>query len=88
MTKRSVLIIFTSINIIFIGAQVYKHARVTHLHYTHSTLLAQAQELDRAAESIRQQLCAHKDVAHIKKYAHDTLHMKPLALNRVKRLQT
>ncbi len=86
MTKRSVLIIFTLINIVFIAAQVYKHARINNLNYTHSTLIAETHTLDHAVESLRQQLCVHKDVGHIKKYAQETLHMKPLALNRVKRL--
>ena len=80
------LIIFTTINLVFIGAQVYKHARITHLNYTHSTLVAESHTLDHTAESLRQQLCVHKDVVHIKKYAQEVLGMKPLALHRVKRL--
>ena len=86
MTKRSLLIIFTSINIIFIGAQVYKHTKMTHLRYTQSNLIAQQQKFAHEAEILRQQICAHKDVGHIKQYAQEELHMKPLALNRVKRI--
>ena len=86
MTKRSLLIIFTAINVVFIGAQVYKHTRMTHLRYIQSGLVAEQQKLDHDAEVLRQQICAHKDIGHIKKYAQDELHMKPLPLNRVKRV--
>ncbi len=86
MTKRSMLIMFTTINIAFIGAQLYKHARMTHLRYTHSSILAEQQKLEHEAELLRQKLCAHKDVGQIKKYAQEELHMKPLALNRLKRI--
>lgn len=86
MTKRSILIMFTTINIAFIGAQLYKHARMTHLRYTHSNILAEQQKLEHEAESLRQRLCAHKDVAEIKKYAQNELRMKPLPLNRLKRI--
>lgn len=80
------LIMFTAINSAFIGAQLYKHARMTHLRYTYSSILAEQQKLDHEAESLRQKLCAHKDVAHIKKYAQEELNMKPLVLNRLKRI--
>jgi len=86
VTKRSLLIIFTTINVVFIGAQLYKHTRMTHLRYTQSTLIADQQKLDHEAEVLRQQICAHKDISHIKKYAADELRMKPLPLNRVKRI--
>jgi hypothetical protein len=86
VTKRSLLIIFTTINVVFIGAQVYKHTRMTHLRYVQSGLLAEQQKLEHDAELLRQQICAHKDIGHIKKYAQDELHMKPLPLNRVKRI--
>lgn len=86
VTQRSMLIIFTSLNLVFIGAQVYKHARMTHLNYTYSTLTAELHTLENNAEAVRQQLCAHKDIAHIKQYAQDVLNMKPLSLQRIKRL--
>lgn len=86
VNKRSFLILFTTLNIIFIAAQVYKHTRIVQLNYAQSKLLTDARTSEHTIESLRQQICAHKDITAIKKYAQEELHMKPLSLTKVKRI--
>jgi hypothetical protein len=86
MHKNSFLIACTIINLAFIGAQVFKHARVVQLNYTHNSITAEIKNIDHTIESLRQKICAHKDTSAIKTYAHTVLHMKPLSLAKVKRI--
>lgn len=86
MNKRSLIIIFTSLNLLFISAQVYKHTRVVQLNYAHNKIMSESKTLDHTIESLRQKICAHTDTNSIKIYAQEVLHMKPLALAKVKRI--
>jgi len=86
VTKRSAIILFTALNILFIGAQLYKHARMIDLTTAYHSGEKKLQELDHTIEALHQKICAHKNVENIKQYAQDVLHMKPLSLTKVKRI--
>ena len=86
MKKRSFLILFTSINLLFISAQIYKHTRIVQLNYAHNTLNTESKKLDHTLETLRQKICVHTNTQSIKAYAQNVLQMKPLSLTKVTRI--
>jgi hypothetical protein len=88
MTKRQIIGIFTGINLLFIGAQLYKHTRIVHLEYKTTQAIQSMRMLDHTIEELQQQICAHKNPHSIQKYAQDTLHMQPISLARIQRISS
>lgn len=85
--KRALFLgIFFGAQLVFIFAHIHKHTlfiRQSYRTQKNEKLLAQ---LTGKKQEVAAQLQALKSHAAIKKYAHETLHMRPISLNQIRRL--
>ena len=86
MKKKSFLTIFISAHIILIFLQIHKHTLFIKNSYNHQQCEKKLATLTEKKQTLTQELYALKDRENIKKYAQEKLHMRPYALNQVKKL--
>jgi len=86
MKKNSFIAIVITAHIVFIFLQVHKHTLFIKNSYNHQECEKKIALLKDKKQTLTQELYALKDRDAIKKYAHDTLKMRPYALNQVKKL--
>jgi len=86
MKKNSFLTIFISAHILLIVLQIHKHTLFIKNSYKHQQCEKKLVALTEKKQTLTQELYALKDRDNIKKYAQEKLHMRPYALNQVKKL--
>lgn len=86
MKKNSFITILISAHIVLIFLQVHKHTLFIKNSYNHQQCEKKLARLTEKKQILTQELYALKDRENIKKYAQNKLHMRPYALNQVKKL--
>ncbi len=86
MKKNSFITIFITAHIVLIFLQVHKHTLFIKNSYNQQQCEKKIACLTEKKQILTQEVYALKDRENIKKYAQNKLHMRPYALNQVKRL--
>lgn len=86
MKKNSFITFFITAHIVLIFLQVHKHTLFIKNSYNQQQCEKTIAALTEKKQAITQELYALKDRENIKKFAQETLHMRPYALNQVKKL--
>ncbi len=87
MKKNTFIVLFITAHILFIFLQVHKHTQFVKSTYAQQKHEKKQSTLKRKKQSLVQQLYALKDRDTIRKYAKNTLKMRPIRLNQVKNMR-
>jgi cell division protein FtsB len=88
MTKKKFFAVCSCINVLFIGAQIYKHTQFVRYTYRKQQEERTLQQQQETIAALTQQLYALQDRTAIKEFAQKELGMKPVALHQIQRLPT
>jgi cell division protein FtsL len=86
MKKNSFITFFITAHIVLIFLQVHKHTLFIKNSYNQQQCEKKIAALTEKRQTLTQELYALKDRESIKKFAQNKLHMRPYALNQVKKL--
>jgi len=84
--KPSFISFFIAVHIILIFLQVHKHTLFIKHNYTQQMYEKKINALQDKKQQLTQELYALKDREAIKKFAHDTLQMRPYTLRQITKL--
>lgn len=86
--KRSAFIaIFIGAQLLFVVAQIHKHTLIAQLSYRRQEKEAQKYALIKQKEELINQWYMITDRSAVQKYAQDKLHLEPLSLSQVKKIE-
>lgn len=85
MKRNTFLLIFVSLNILFIFLQIFKQSYIIKLSYEKQRNEKLRNSLLAKKASLTEQLYILKNQSTIKQFATDTLGMKPIRLNQIRR---
>lgn len=85
--KRNIFVIlFISVNILFIFLQIHKQSTFIKLSYENQRLEKEKQQLVHKKEELTQKLYELQDPSEIKKFASNDLNMQKIKLNQIKKI--
>ncbi len=87
MKKNTFVALFIAAHILFIFLQVYKHTQFVKSTYAQQKHEKKHSALKRKKQSLVQQLYALKDRDSIRKFAKNSLKMRPIRLNQVNKIK-
>lgn len=86
MKKKSFIILFLTVHVLFIALQIDKQSRMVKLSYTKQKAEQTVKTLSNQKQALINKLYMLKNKNEIKNYAHNHLQMKPLKIKQVQRI--
>lgn len=86
MKKKTFIIIFLTVHVLFIALQIDKQSRMVKLSYTKQKAEQTIKTLSNQKQALVNKLYMLKNKHEIKTYAHTHLKMKPLKIKQVQRI--
>ena len=88
MKKKTFILLFIGVHVLFIALQIDKQSRMVRLSYKKQKDEQKYKELITTKQALVNKLYAIKNKKEIKAYAQEQLDMKPLKLHSIKRIST
>lgn len=86
MKKKTFVVLFLAVHVLFIALQIDKQSRMVKLSYTRQKKEQTIKTLSNKKQALINKLCTLRNKQKIKTYAHTHLKMKPLKIKQVQRI--
>ena len=87
MQSSRFMCLVVATHVAFIVAHIHRHTRFIGESFRRQRNERTRQQLVHKRQELAAQLCAIQDHGYIKRYAEEKLHMKPISLSQVKKLE-
>jgi hypothetical protein len=86
MKQNQFITIFLAVNVVFIFLHIHKHVRFVQHSFEKQRYERMLAQLEKERDVLTNQLYTLQNRSDIKAFAQETLHLRPIALSQIKKL--